>query len=249
MFVPLDASHLSLFHDLAASLTRELLARGTLAASGVLLQHRQPAAWSASVFVPPDLAGRLSSSAHPVEEFSAALFRSPRESVLDTEAIRQANTHGGLHLFSLLHRTTGDDLALEEAYLAHHRGYRLESILIPEASLRLHRQGLHGQPHPWAALLFLHRAPRWQFTTAEQDVLRLARTGLPDNSIAQRLFVSEETVKKRWVRIFARVADHSPDLLPQAGIAGRGAGKRGLLLASLRPEELCPLNPGRCQVA
>ncbi|MCW3098635.1 MAG: hypothetical protein JWL77_4253 [Chthonomonadaceae bacterium] len=89
---------------------------------------------------------------------------------------------------------------------------------------------------------FIYSKPRLGFTLVEQELLCWAMQGRGDDEIAPYVHVSKEAIKKRWDRIFAKVEEHLPSLLPSHGDGKRGPEKRGTLLVYLRdhPEELRP---------
>lgn len=89
---------------------------------------------------------------------------------------------------------------------------------------------------------FIYSRPRIGFKPIEQELLCWAIQGRSDDEIAPFVHVSAVAIKKRWDRIYARVEEKLPSLLPSRGDGRRGPEKRGLLLAYLRdhPEELRP---------
>ena len=97
--------------------------------------------------------------------------------------------------------------------------------------------------------LFFAPAPRIGFSRAEQRVLELALLNETDAAVAVHLRISQETVKKLWRNIFARVDRQAPYLMPADPAADtRASGARGLekrrhLLEYLRLhlEELRPV--------
>lgn len=103
---------------------------------------------------------------------------------------------------------------------------------------------------PFHPFIILRRAtqPMLQFSRAEQDMLLQAILGLTDVELAQELGISEETVRKRWRRIFERVREHAHLRLFHQGPAaepptpGRGPEKRRRLLnyVASHLEELRP---------
>jgi len=79
-------------------------------------------------------------------------------------------------------------------------------------------------------------------------MLLIARDGGTDQELSQNLRVSVPTVKKMWLSIYRRVADHLPALSanqsqPDVWSVRRGKEKKRGLLAYLRehPEELRPV--------
>ena len=100
----------------------------------------------------------------------------------------------------------------------------------------------------WVGRLFDYHPPVLGFSRGEQRVLTLALTGATDEQLSAKLNTSVPAIKKIWVSIYHRVADHMPDLVRDAlqsdiGGAARGREKRRDLLAYLRehPEELRPV--------
>ncbi len=61
---------------------------------------------------------------------------------------------------------------------------------------------------------FVYTPPRIFFDRREQEVLRLALGGAPDDEIANTLGVGQSAVFKRWLRIYDRVSHALPTLLP-----------------------------------
>ncbi len=100
----------------------------------------------------------------------------------------------------------------------------------------------------WSPLLpmFTYNPPRIFFTGQEQDLLREALAcGATDPVLAARLHLTVPAVKARWKRLFERVADRMPELLPardQRATAARGAQLRHVVLQFARrhPSELTP---------
>ena len=100
----------------------------------------------------------------------------------------------------------------------------------------------------WVGRLFDYHPPLLGFNRSEQRVLASALTGATDEHLSQTLETSVPAIKKTWASIYRRVADHMPELVPDAfqsgaGGASRGREKRRELLAYLRehPEELRPV--------
>lgn len=107
-------------------------------------------------------------------------------------------------------------------------------------------ESIRTDPHSIAAALFqLHNRPKFPFTCLEQQLLETALEGADDPAAAKALFVTVPAIKRRWARIFERVAAVMPELCPadMDGTNGtRGARKRQRILAYIRnhPEELRP---------
>ena len=79
-------------------------------------------------------------------------------------------------------------------------------------------------------------------------MLSSALTGATDEHLSRTLDISIPAIKKTWASIYRRVADHMPELVPDAfqsdaGGAPPGKEKRRELLGYLRehPEELRPV--------
>lgn len=105
------------------------------------------------------------------------------------------------------------------------------------------------RPGSWVGSLFDYHPPRFYFSAGEQRLLVAAMTSPTGTShaLAKKLGVSLPTVKKLWLSIYNRVAEHAPDWIAKGGKTGqeskRGKEKRRLLLAYLQehPEELRPV--------
>lgn len=89
--------------------------------------------------------------------------------------------------------------------------------------------------------------PRLFFSDSQQMLLRHALSGVTDDELSERLFLSRPAVKKRRAGIYALVEGALPEVLfaesedsPEKG--KRGAEKRRYLLCHLHspPEELRP---------
>jgi hypothetical protein len=103
-------------------------------------------------------------------------------------------------------------------------------------------------PHSVAAELFQHhRQPRFAFTRREQQLLEIALEGGDDASASDSLSVTVPAIKRRWERIFDRVAAVTPEICPPAGDGRRGVQKRQRILTYVRqhPEELRPFDFGQ----
>jgi hypothetical protein len=95
-----------------------------------------------------------------------------------------------------------------------------------------------------SALYQNHIRPQFGFTQGEQQLLEAAIGAADDAEAAKSLFVSLPTIKRRWEKIFERVAAIAPDLCPQDGNGTRGTQKRQRILNYVRshPEELRPFD-------
>lgn len=128
---------------------------------------------------------------------------------------------------------------------------------IPEMSQRPRLVGLTKEealanPGSHLSSLFVYIPPRFHFNQSEQMLLQHALIGETSEELAKSLFVSHSTVKKRWHRIYERVADVDCELLGAPVANGLDATKRGAehrrhLLHYLRQhlEELRPFSRGR----
>jgi hypothetical protein len=101
---------------------------------------------------------------------------------------------------------------------------------------------IRADPHSIAADLFLHRHPQFMFRSGEQQLLEVALDGLDDGPAAIALCLSVAAIKRRWTKIFERVAVSQPDLCDLQSVGVRGMQKRQRILAYMRnhPEELRP---------
>jgi hypothetical protein len=104
-------------------------------------------------------------------------------------------------------------------------------------------ESMRADPHSIAAGLFQHRnSPQFGLTHGEQELLEVALEAIDDNAASKLLFVTVPALKRRWAKIFERVAAVRPDLCPADGDGIRGIQKRQRILAYVRnhPEELRP---------
>ncbi len=94
----------------------------------------------------------------------------------------------------------------------------------------------------WIQRMFTYFPPRFLFTASQREILLLAREGYTDVEIAQKLEVTTDAIKRRWVKIYGRVQEVFPALLPSSPEGSRGQEKRRALLNHLRdrPEEMRP---------
>ena len=98
---------------------------------------------------------------------------------------------------------------------------------------------------------FVYNAPRILFTAREQDLLRCALDGAPDDIVAGRLGMALSLVKARWTRVQQRAMAMMPELFHSVPLPKqanrRGAQTRHLLLEYVRahPSELTPYLRGR----
>ncbi len=102
------------------------------------------------------------------------------------------------------------------------------------------------KPGTAAAAIALLGSPRFNFQSAEQEILKRALLGETDEEIAAALGISLITVKKRWQGIYDKVEAVDAELLAEASEENQESGKmkqrRRYLLKNLRdhPEELWP---------
>ncbi len=197
-----------------------------------------------------------------------------RSPVLDVAGVRRANTGDGLSVLVLHVGEAGDLSPAErlavtarnpDTFFLVHQGFRLKEILmqLPDAApqqfvlaggfvWRHPETGLLGltlaeaeaKPGTHAARLFAHEPPRLGLHPRDQELLQRALLGETDSEIADALGLAPNTVKARWRSVYDRVAERSPDLLPQVEPPDqrRGLEKRRRLLHYLRhhPEEMRP---------
>jgi hypothetical protein len=106
-----------------------------------------------------------------------------------------------------------------------------------------------GRPGSWIGSLFDYHPPRFFFSAGEQRLLIHSISDRTETNtvLARELGVSLNSVKKMWLSIYDRVAEHAPELMAadgeSAGDSKRGKEKRRRLLAYLQqhPEELRPV--------
>lgn len=89
-----------------------------------------------------------------------------------------------------------------------------------------------------------HIPPQFGFTQGEQQLLEAALDAVDDKEAASTLFVTMPAIKRRWMKIFERVAAIMPELCPEDGNGTRGIQKRQRILNYVRhhPEELRPFD-------
>jgi hypothetical protein len=112
-----------------------------------------------------------------------------------------------------------------------------------------------GRPGSWVGTLFDYHPPKCSFSRSEQRLLLRALVGGTDLELSKSLDVSLPTIKKMWLSIYRRVAEHLPALTPNRSqpdilMIGRGKEKKRSVLAYLRehPEELRPFSRKRLQL-
>jgi len=93
---------------------------------------------------------------------------------------------------------------------------------------------------------FVYHPPRVLFTAREQELLRCALEGAPDDIVAERLGLTLSSVKARWTRVQQRAMQMVPELFHSVPLPKqahrRGAQTRHLVLEYVRanPSELTP---------
>jgi len=100
--------------------------------------------------------------------------------------------------------------------------------------------------------LFAYEPPRFCFTPSQQRLLRAAlHDGGTDEDMSRHLSISLSAVRRCWLSIYARIAQHDAGLVGDANdpedddrAVARGRGKKHRVLAYLRehPEELRPVS-------
>jgi hypothetical protein len=106
-----------------------------------------------------------------------------------------------------------------------------------------------ARPGSWVGSLFDYQPPRFWFSASEQRLLIQCISDRTETNavLAKELGVSLPTVKKMWLSIYDRVAQHAPELIVANVAVGaenkRGKEKKRHLLAYLQvhPEELRPV--------
>lgn len=97
-----------------------------------------------------------------------------------------------------------------------------------------------------AANLFQYQRPVLGLRDTEKELLAAALRGGTDDELADRLHLSQASIKKRWHSLFDRVAEARPDLLPEIASdrISRGPQKRHHILSYVRlhPSELRPFD-------
>jgi len=129
------------------------------------------------------------------------------------------------------------------------RGVPIPNLWERPSLLGLTREEALAHPGSHLSGLFIYSLPRFKFSRSEQVLLRQAMMGETQNELAESLFISPWTVKKRWHAIYDRVAAVDTELLPSPIAYGlhatsRGAERRRHLLNYLRQhlEELRPFD-------
>jgi hypothetical protein len=171
----------------------------------------------------------------------------------------------------------GEGIALMgSVFVRHFIGYRISRILyeaIGENEVKVHdatgvsrfvckygddralsnitRESAFSLTGSSVSTLFVDRLPVLRLTEADQRLLHAALDELTDEDLAQRLNVHVGRVKKRWSKIFERIAGIRPNILSDchdsSDFRTRGKQKRHRVLAYIRehPEELRPFDYSR----
>lgn len=121
----------------------------------------------------------------------------------------------------------------------------LDEIVNMPHHLGITRQLALSRTGTWIASLFAYQAPRCGFRPSEQRLLVAALRGRTDQELAKELGISLSAVKKSWLSIYQRAANHLPSLFDNHDgqeDGERGKEKKQHLIAYLRdhPEELRP---------
>lgn len=166
-----------------------------------------------------------------------------------------------LHIFSGYRLSRVLTELVDELDIWHSNGHRALQIVDKFESFRLANpettwnsdrafalatvESTRANPGSIAAPLFQHRyEPQFAFTRGEQELLEVALDGVDDAAAAQSLFVTVPAIKRRWAKIFERVAAIQPDLCPSDGDGTRGIQKRNRILNYVRNhlEEIRPFD-------
>ncbi len=114
------------------------------------------------------------------------------------------------------------------------------------ALVTLTRQDAFSVSGSLAATLFNYEKPVLGLRDTEKELLAAALRGGTDEDLADRLHLSQASIKKRWHSLFDRVAETRPDLLPKMGdeSISRGPQKRHHILFYVRshPSEVRPFD-------
>lgn len=164
--------------------------------------------------------------------------------------------HGGHRVRTILFETYGPGARafMEQGQFRILRDYAMsdEFASVP-ADQRPCIAGLRGEwARPGAVnpfqQLFFPQAPRIRFGGTERRVLERALLNESDDTIAEALALSRDTIRKAWRRILERTADTLPALVPpdEARRGVRGKEKRRFVLEYVRThlEELRPYSLG-----
>ncbi len=90
--------------------------------------------------------------------------------------------------------------------------------------------------------------PRYGFSEAERDLMRVALHGLTDQAIAEKMGLSLVTIKKRWESIYAKVRERAYEHALELAGEEEGAkiGRRQVIqMVTEHPEEFRPSPPKR----
>jgi hypothetical protein len=172
-----------------------------------------------------------------------------RSSVLGHIVGSFLDTHAGYRIVRVLNEVFGDcveDVRMSGVYDIQTEWDRLANgVCLKGVVGTLTRDQASEQRNPLLPI-FLYNPPRIRFNATEQELLRTALDGDPDDELARRLGISLSAVKARWTRIQQRATENMPELfagVPQ-GIRHnrRGAQVRHLIVRYVRSNrsELTP---------
>lgn len=161
--------------------------------------------------------------------------------------------------------------SLAESFFQVYRGYRLHRFLqeingpeemqalseskifrligrypgLDRATALLTKQDAVAVPYSFAISMFHYEVPVLRLRETDQQLLLAALVGRTDAELSADLGVPIQTIKKRWISVFERIARTKPELfeaVPPGGDEGRGPQKRHHVLSYVRghPEELRP---------
>ncbi len=169
------------------------------------------------------------------------------------EEIRQAqmllpssfvDVYTGYHLSRILSETVSD--AQREFHESSGVWRTVQRYPNQRALVILTHQDAFSVSGSLAANLFHYEKPTLDLRETEKELLAAALRGGTDDDLAQRLHLSQASIKKRWHSVFDRIAELRPDLLPDIGHKAicRGPQKRHHILTYVRlhPSELRPFD-------
>jgi hypothetical protein len=182
-----------------------------------------------------------------------------RLDVIQTVFVEFFNLHRGFQLKEIITQSNSPHLLEAQlnsgGFLADEKGRYskaaarkpLSEILSAPHHVGLTRELAQRDFGSWVSSLFVYDAPQFDFRTSEKRLLLAALDGGTDEQLAKSLGVSLSGVKKAWQRIYERVAECNPDLIPEKSdnrrkIPERGKTKKQKLLAYLR-EHMQELRP------
>ena len=125
---------------------------------------------------------------------------------------------------------------------------------LDRATALLTKQDAVAVPYSFAISMFHYEAPVLRLRENDQQLLLVALVGRTDAELSADLGVPIQTIKKRWISVFERIAQTKPELfeaVPPGGDEGRGPQKRHHVLSYVRahPEELRPYDWGQASPA